>query len=66
MAEARGAVVSVEEAATRMGCDPSLIRRYIRQGRLSAMRIGERPYAIASEELERFAALPRRAGRPHS
>jgi len=57
-------LLSVDEAAGRMGRDPSLVRRLIRHGRLPAVRVGERSYAISPEDVDRFAAQPRRAGRP--
>jgi len=57
-------LLSVDEAAARMGRDPSLVRRLIRQGRLRAVRVGERSYAISAMELERFTALRRPSGRP--
>jgi len=60
----RDRLLSVDEAAARIHRDPSLIRRVIREGRLSATRIGHRAYAIAESDLDKFAAIDRPRGRP--
>ena len=49
-------LVSTGEAAGELGITISLVRRYIREHRLPAMRIGERSWAIARKDLERFKA----------
>lgn len=47
-------MLSVTEAAERLDVDPSLVRSWIRDGRLPATRIG-RNWALSELELEAFA-----------
>jgi excisionase family DNA binding protein len=51
------------EAATVLHVDPSRVRLLCKLGRIKTIKIGN-TYAIPAPELERFAAVPRRAGRP--
>jgi excisionase family DNA binding protein len=55
-------LLSATEAAERLGIHPSLVRFYLRDGRLKAAR--QRPWMISEEELERFAEQMRPLGRP--
>jgi excisionase family DNA binding protein len=54
---------SVSEAATRLGIDPSLVRAYIRQGRIRSER-SEPPYVISEAALARFERNRPVRGRP--
>jgi len=51
------------EVAERLGVTKSLVERWIRKGVIKAERVG-RMYVIETSEFERFAAIPRRPGRP--
>ena len=51
------------EAAAVLHVDPSRVRLLCQQGRIKTIKVGN-TYAISDEELERFAAMPRQAGRP--
>jgi len=55
--------LTTTEAAAVLHVDPSRVRLLCKLGRIKTIRIGN-TYAIAERELERFAAMPRRAGRP--
>jgi ADP-ribosylglycohydrolase len=54
---------SVAEAARRLGIDPSLVRAYIRQGRIESER-AEPPYVISEASLARFERDRPVRGRP--
>jgi excisionase family DNA binding protein len=54
---------SVAEAAARLGIDPSLVRAYIRQGRIKSER-PEPPYVISEATLVRFEQNRPARGRP--
>lgn len=54
---------SVAEAASRLGIDPSLVRAYIRQGRIRSER-SEPPYVISDAALARFERNRPVRGRP--
>jgi excisionase family DNA binding protein len=43
-----GAAVTVDQAARLLGCDPSTVRRLLRQGRLDGHRVGvgDRPNGV--------------------
>jgi len=58
-------LLSLTEASTRLGLSTSRLRLLIKQGRIQATMVGK-TYAVTEKELERFAALPRSAGRPNS
>jgi len=55
--------LTTTEAASVLHVDPSRVRLLCKLGRIETIKIGK-TYAIPEPELERFAALPRRAGRP--
>ena len=55
--------LTTTEAATVLHVDPSRVRLLCKQGRINTIKVGN-TYAILEGELERFAAMPRRAGRP--
>lgn len=46
---------SIQQAADWLGVDPKTIRRYIAQGRLSAVRVGPRLIRIERESLQALA-----------
>ena len=54
---------STTEAATILHVDPSRVRLLCKQGRIKTIMVGN-TYAISERELSRFAAKPRRPGRP--
>jgi len=54
---------SVAEAAVRLGIDASLVRAYIRQGRIRSERT-EPPYVISEASLARFERNRPVRGRP--
>jgi len=54
--------LTTTEAASVLHVDPSRVRLLCKLGRIETIKIGN-TYAISEHELERFAALPRRAGR---
>jgi len=56
-------LISVNDAADRLGLHPSRVRLLCRQGRIKADQIGK-TWVIAEREVERFARLPREPGRP--
>jgi predicted site-specific integrase-resolvase len=56
-------LLSVAEAAARLGIDPSLVRVYIRQGRIHSER-AEPPYVISEASLARFERNRPARGRP--
>ncbi|MCX7669675.1 MAG: helix-turn-helix domain-containing protein [Anaerolineae bacterium] len=55
--------LTTTEAASVLHVDPSRVRLLCKLGRIETIKIGN-TYAISEHELARFAALPRRAGRP--
>ena len=55
--------LTTTEAAAILGVDPSRVRLLCQRGRIKTIKIGN-AYAISDRELARFAAIPRRAGRP--
>jgi excisionase family DNA binding protein len=59
-----GNLVSVSEAAERLGIRQELVLRYIKQGRLRGEQVVGRAWLIDAESLEEFAAKPRRVGNP--
>jgi excisionase family DNA binding protein len=54
---------STTEAADVLHVNPSWVRLLCKQGRIKTIMIGN-TYAISERELSRFAATPRRPGRP--
>lgn len=57
-------LLSVEDTARMLGVSARRVRVFISAGRLSAMRVGARTFAVDRAEAERFARLPRVGGRP--
>ena len=63
--EPQSVLLSAPEVAQRLGLSEAMVRRYCLQGRLPARKIGK-GWAIRRWDVERFAATPRRSGRPAS
>jgi excisionase family DNA binding protein len=57
------ALMSAQEAAAITGLHIETVRRYLREGRIPARRIG-RMYLIDAKVLQRWMAVPRPPGRP--
>ncbi len=55
--------LSTTEAAALLRVDPSRVRLLCKRGRIKTIKVGG-TYGIAPSELARFAAQPRRPGRP--
>jgi len=53
---------TADEVATILGVNPSLVRRYCRQGRMGQYIYGR--WLISPSELEAFKAKPRKVGNP--
>jgi len=60
---AQGRLLTISEAAERLGLSIAMVRRYCADGKLPAQKIG-RNWAIHQRDVERFAAVPRHSGRP--
>lgn len=56
-------LVSIQEAARITGRAPSLLRRWVAQGRIPAVMVG-RTYALTPEALAAIEAMPKRKARP--
>lgn len=54
--------LTVEEAAAKLGCDASTIRRRVRAGELAARRVGARLYLLDAASVAK--ATRRDPGRP--
>jgi excisionase family DNA binding protein len=59
----QGRLLTISEAAERLGLSIAMVRRYCADGKLAAQKIG-RDWAILQRDVEQFAAKPRRSGRP--
>jgi excisionase family DNA binding protein len=59
----QGRLLTVSEAAERLGLSIAMVRRYCALGKLQAQKMG-RDWMIRRRDIERFAAAPRRNGRP--
>ncbi|HZW05009.1 MAG TPA: type II toxin-antitoxin system HicB family antitoxin [Anaerolineaceae bacterium] len=59
----QGNLLTIPEAAEHLGLSTAMLRRYCSSGRLPAQRIGK-GWVIRRHDIERFAAAPRRSGRP--
>ncbi|MBI2755658.1 MAG: helix-turn-helix domain-containing protein [Chloroflexi bacterium] len=59
-----GRLLTVHEAAERIRSSPETVRRWIRQGKLSAVRPGgaKLGYRITEAEIERFLTPPQLPG----
>jgi len=60
---AQGRLLTVNEAADRLGLSVAMVRRYCSDGKIPAQKVG-RDWAIRRRDVEQFAAAPRRSGRP--
>ena len=58
-------LLTTTQAADWLGVTESLVRRYCRDGRLEATKLG-RDWFIVESDLEHFAQKPRKVGRPKS
>jgi len=56
-------LLTTNQAAARLGITDSLVRRYIREDRLPAHKIG-RDWLIKESDLVEFASQPREVGNP--
>jgi excisionase family DNA binding protein len=59
----QGRLLTISEAAERLGLSVAMVRRYCSDGKLPAQKIG-RDWAIRQRDVEQFAAAPRHSGRP--
>ena len=55
--------LTTTEVAATLHVDPSRVRLLCKLGRIETIKVGN-TYAISEHELARFAAIPRRPGRP--
>jgi excisionase family DNA binding protein len=58
----QGRLMTIPEAAQRLGLSVAMVRRYCSIGKLPAQKIG-RDWAVRQQDVERFAASPRPRGR---
>jgi len=58
----QGRLMTIPEAADRLGLSVALVRRYCSTGKLPAKKIG-RDWTVRQRDVERFAASERRRGR---
>ncbi len=56
-------MVTISEAAARLGVSRQRVQQFVSEGRLRASRIGARLCVIEPSELERFKKIPRQPGR---
>jgi excisionase family DNA binding protein len=54
--------LSIPEAANVLGVSDSLVRRWVRNGTLPHLKIGDKVRIIPRRTVEKFAAIPRRPG----
>jgi excisionase family DNA binding protein len=59
----QGRLLTVAEAAQRLGLSVAMVRRYCADGKLPGKKIG-RDWTIRQNDMEIFAAQPRHSGRP--
>jgi excisionase family DNA binding protein len=59
----QGEIMTVVEAAELLDVEPTLVRRWIREKRLPAKRIGERLYVLERKHVEAWDRLDRKPGR---
>jgi excisionase family DNA binding protein len=57
------ALLSVDQVATQLGMNVRTVRRYVREGKLKAVRIGKQ-YRIAASDLATFTGQPAPAAEP--
>jgi excisionase family DNA binding protein len=58
----QGRLMTIPEAADRLGLSVAMVRRYCSTGKLPAQKVG-RDWTVRQRDVERFAALARRRGR---
>ncbi len=58
----QGGLMTIPEAAERLGLSVAMVRRYCSTGKLPAQKVG-RDWAVRQRDIERFAAAFRRRGR---
>jgi excisionase family DNA binding protein len=58
-------LLTVREAAEKLGVKIAMVNRYCKTGRLPATKLGHQ-YVIESKDLKEFAKIDRRVGRPKS
>lgn len=56
--------ISVNEAATVLGCTDGRIRQLLRDHELSGQKVNARAWIISRESVERLAKKPQTVGRP--
>ncbi len=59
----QGRLLTVPEAARRLGLSVAMVRRYCAEGKLQGQKVG-RDWTIRQQDAETFAAKPRHIGRP--
>ncbi len=59
----QGCLLTISEAAQRLGLSAAMVRRYCAEGKLQGQKVG-RDWTIRQQDVEIFAAKPRRIGRP--
>ena len=59
----QGRLLTITEAAQRLGLSVAMVRRYCADGKIPGQKIG-RDWAIRQRDVEVFAATPRHSGRP--
>ena len=58
----QGRLLTIPEAADRLGLSVAMVRRYCATGKLPAQKVG-RDWTVRQGDVERFAAAPRQRGR---
>lgn len=58
-----GDMVTVQEAARRLGVSRARVQQFIDDGRLPATKITPRMYLLDAKDIRQLAAVPRKAGR---
>lgn len=61
-----GEFISVQEAATIIGCTDSNVRRMIAAGDIEAVLLHPRAYAVRLDSAQEAAKRPQTVGRPRS
>jgi len=59
----QGRLLTIIEAAERLGLSPAMVRHYCADGKIPAQKIG-RDWVIRQRDVEHFATTPRHSGRP--
>jgi excisionase family DNA binding protein len=58
----QGRLLTIPEAAERLGLSVAMVRRYCSTGKLPAQKVG-RDWTLRQRDVEQFASLSRRRGR---